>query len=162
MKKVILCIAAVMTATLLSGCASMKPAGTARVAEVPYMFVYPNAVGADLEVSDTRVSGKADFNIKSSSPKQQDIDALKNAATIDALRKIGGGDISKMADILVEPIYIFEYDKYNYLSSVLVTGYPAKFKNFRQLDRDLGRQTADDTEKQNKKFPAIFKKGVKE
>jgi len=149
-------------AVFLNGCASMNPTGTARIVEAPYKFVYPSAVGADLEVSDTRVSGKANCYTRSSSPKQQEVDAFKNAATIDALRKIGGGDISKMADILVEPIYIFEYDKYNYLTSVSVTGYPAKFKNFRQLEVDLSGQTAGCAENQNKKSPMIFKKGAKE
>lgn len=90
---------------------------TARTAAIP-TAVESLANVSDLEVTEHRVTGESTG--KMLSKKQKELNAVA-----DALRKAGG------ADVLLEPLYTYQYDKKNRLTSVTVTGYPARFRNFR-------------------------------
>jgi hypothetical protein len=81
--------------------------------------VIQKPVVADLEVGQERISGTV--TDKRSVP----LNELKRAALTDALTK-------SKSDVLVEPRYEVTTDARK--TTVTVTGYPAKYKNFRPME----------------------------
>lgn len=80
---------------------------------------------SDLEVSEVKVSGVCtgkDGKYLSKKVKEQN-------AVAEALKKSG-------ADILVEPQFTYTYDKKGRLTAVEVSGYPARYRNFRSVTKE--------------------------
>ncbi|MFN8350710.1 MAG: hypothetical protein U0U25_04520 [Flavobacteriales bacterium] len=103
-----------LIAGLLTSCASLKTR-TAHTADIQGPVVH-TPVLADLEVAGTKATGQATASAGNS------IEAVKNMAVAEALKATG-------ADLLVEPT--FETQKKSGKTIVSVTGFPAKYKNFR-------------------------------
>ncbi|HIV32704.1 MULTISPECIES: hypothetical protein [unclassified Alistipes] len=122
MKRTILLLAA---AVALSACSnSVYKSHTARVARIPAAMESMVNV-SDLEVSETKVTGICtgkDGKYLSKKVKEQN-------AIAEALKKTG-------ADILVEPQFTYTYDKKGRLTTVEVSGYPARYRNFRSLTKE--------------------------
>lgn len=76
---------------------------------------------ADLEVSEKKISGTATMGY--SSGIGAPIEECKRSA-------IGNALIASEADVLIEPFYIIETTEYSV--TVQVSGFPAKYKNFRK------------------------------
>ena len=76
---------------------------------------------ADLSVKETKVTGKAEADVSSTST----LSGLKSLAVSNALKKSN-------ADVLVEPRY--DVVKTSTKITVEVTGYPASYKNFRPME----------------------------
>lgn len=99
---------------------------TARTESVPYSMY--NASVADLEVGPQRVS----YTLNPSKPiRKGGTENVKQAAIMEALNANGN------ADLLLEPQFVVSKRKglfSNKITSVTVTGRPAKYKNFRSLD----------------------------
>ena len=98
---------------------------TARTEEVPYAMY--NATVADLDIAAQRISHTivptADIN-------KGGLSNCKRACLQEALQKHGN------ADLLVEAHYVYTIKKKLFgkkVTSVTVTGRPAKYKNFRAL-----------------------------
>jgi hypothetical protein len=81
--------------------------------------VVQKPVVADLQVSETKVSGTA------TGKRSQGIGDVKQLAIADALLKSN-------ADVLIEPRYEIK-STFSYIT-VNVTGYPATYKNFRPME----------------------------
>ena len=131
MKKIIFIAAVVMIA---SSCGSTTMVTrTAKSGNLSYSAIAAT-VTSDLKVSETKVTGEA-TNPDSFFPQSE----MEKTAVADALKKVD-------ADILIEPQY--EYKRVDgKLVSVKVSGYPAKYTNFRSV-------TPEDVEINNKlKYP---------
>ena len=100
--------------SIFSSCSVFEK--TTRTKEIPGV-VLQTPVLADLDVNNTKVTGIAEF--KNSKP-----DYVRNMAVANALEKSD-------ADVLVSPTYSTTTTAGNI--SVTVTGYPAKYKNFRPM-----------------------------
>ncbi len=119
MKKLFILMAA---AVALSACSKQVfKTHTARVAGVPAKMESMTNI-SDLEVSEVKVTGSSSDKILSK--KQKEENAIANA-----LQKTG-------ADILVEPQFTYTYNKKGKLTSVEVSGYPARYKQFRSVTRE--------------------------
>lgn len=81
--------------------------------------VIQKPVVADLDVQETRVTGTAKAG--RSTPEAE----VKQLAVADALKKLN-------ADVLIEPRY--EVSTTLKETTVIVTGYPATYKNFRPME----------------------------
>ncbi len=112
-------------AVALSACSNrVYKSSTARVAEIPSKLESMVNV-SDLEVSEVKVSGVCtgkDGKYLSKKVKEQN-------AVAEALKKSG-------ADILVEPQFTYTYDKKDRLTAVEVSGYPARYRNFRSVTKE--------------------------
>ena len=134
MTKHLLCAIAVI-ALLLTGCnatsagqaRSTAPTKTVRTKDVPINFI-PADVTADLDVGGQKIMGKA------TRQKGLSNSSLKEAAIQNALRTVAGQDLRNMPDVLVEPRFIIERDKLGTITEVTVVGYPARFRNFRNVE----------------------------
>ena len=120
MKKYLLLVGAVVA---FASCTSISK--TARTESIPYAMY--NANVADLEVGD-RVSYTM---TPSKSIRRAGDDNVKKAAIQEVLVQNGN------ADLLVEPQFVISKRKGMFgtkITSITVTGRPAKYKNFRSLD----------------------------
>lgn len=117
MKKIILIAAAVIA---VSSCGSTTMVTrTAKSGELSYLTM-ATTITSELKVSETKVTGEA--NNPNSFFGQGE---LEKTAVADALKKVD-------ADILLEPQY--EYKRVDgKLVSVKVSGYPARYTNFRPI-----------------------------
>ena len=116
MKKLFMLMAAVVA---LSACSKQVfKTHTARTTGIPAAMESMTNI-SDLEVSETKCTGTCTEKILSRKQKEEN-------AVADALRKTG-------ADILVEPQYTHTYNKRGKLVSVEVTGYPARYRQFRSV-----------------------------
>lgn len=116
MKKLFILMAA---AVALSACSKQVfKTHTARTTSIP-ATTESIANVSDLDVSEDKVTGSSTG--KMLSKKQKEGNAIANA-----LQKTG-------ADILVEPQFTYTYNKKGKLTSVEVSGYPARFRNFRNV-----------------------------
>jgi len=106
---------AIAASLLLGSCTTMLNTQTVKTMDIYGPGVMHHPVIADLEVSNTKVS--ASVNGLST-----EISALKGEAVNSAVKSSG-------ADLLVEPVY--EVTHKGGRSTVLVTGFPASYKNFR-------------------------------
>lgn len=122
MKKIFFFAAAVVLA--FSSCTTTTK--TARTESVPYAMY--NATVADLEVSNQRISHTI---TPSKEIRKAGLSNCKQACIQEALEKHGN------ADLLVEPQFVYSMKRKLFgkkVTSVTVTGRPAKYKNFRSLD----------------------------
>ena len=120
MKKYLLLVGAVVA---FASCTSISK--TARTENIPYAMY--NANVADLEVGD-RVSYTM---TPSKSIRRVGDDNVKKAAIQEVLVQNGN------ADLLVEPQFVISKRKGMFgtkITSITVTGRPAKYKNFRSLN----------------------------
>ncbi len=120
MKKIFLLI---VMAGFLSSCTTTFK--TARTESVPYSMY--NATVADLDVSPKRVTHTM---TPSRAVRAGGVENCKQAALQEALTKHGN------SDLMVEPQFVIEMEKYLFRSkvtSVTVSGHPAKYVNFRSM-----------------------------
>ena len=87
--------------------------------------VYHIPIVADLDVKQEKVIGKSN----SKEARTSDINILKRNALADAL-------LRSSADLLVEPTYSMETNSAIAPRTVTVSGWPANYKNFRQMRTD--------------------------
>lgn len=122
MKKILLSAATFVA--LLSSCSTVVK--TASTAETTSSI--ENATVADLEVAPERITYRTS---PSKAIQRGGLANVKHAAESEALTANGN------ADVLVEPQYIIEKKKSLFgskITSVTVTGRPAKYRNFRSLN----------------------------
>jgi hypothetical protein len=128
MKRIFICVSTVLVALAGTSCGSLQLAtpGAApkviestRSATIRTANVLTAPLFADLQTEQTKKSGVAKGKKTAVA-----MDELKRVAVLDVLTKSGG-------DVLIEPSYLVEDDGYNNLT-VTVTGYVAKYINFRQ------------------------------
>lgn len=116
MKKILFFVAVSIMAV---SCSTQMATYSAKTANVPYSLkAVPTT--AELDVAETKVVAEV---------KDRKGMMKKNAedwAVSEALNKVS-------ADILLEPRFEYTYNK-NKLISVKVSGYPAKYKNFRVMN----------------------------
>jgi len=91
---------------------------TAATREIENSTIVHRPVVADLDVKDKKVTGNAGYS-------KQTLDYVKNMAIADALKNAD-------ADVLIEPQ--FDIETTNEIIKVEVKGYPATYKNFRNLE----------------------------
>jgi hypothetical protein len=124
MKKIIVPIALTMAA-LLTSCGSFGPKAMVKTtathtrvsATTPVVAVF-----ADLEVSPTKISY---FYLPSKTIAKGGYDNVVNAAVREALASNGDGDVIVGLETQVK------YDDKSQIESITITGYPAKYVNFR-------------------------------
>ncbi len=124
MKKLFLFAVAAM---MLTSCVTTTK--TARTGNAPYQMY--NATVADLDVAPNRITYTL---TPSAAIRRGGPENCKQAALNEALTANGN------ADLLVEPQYVISSTKYllrRKITSVTVTGRPAKYKNFRSLKDDV-------------------------
>ena len=126
MKKFMLMAVAVIA---FASCASTTTTKTARTESVPYSMY--NATVADLEVAPKRIT----YTLTPSKEiRKGGIGNVKSAAIQEALTQNGN------ADMLLEPQFVVSHKKgpfgifINKITSITVTGRPAKYKNFRSMN----------------------------
>lgn len=122
MKKYLFILAVALSAV---SCTTTVKTTTARTESVPYAMY--NATVADLEVSPKRISHTI---VPSAEVRRGGLSNCKEACIQEALAKHGN------ADLLIEPQFVITMKKCLFskkISSVTVTGRPAKYKNFRSL-----------------------------
>ena len=90
------------------------------------------AVIADLEVSPKKITF---LYIPTKAVRNGGFDNIVNCAVQEALRENGN------ADVLVALEQQVKYNSYGECESITVTGYPAKYKNFRSLDDSIWAPT---------------------
>jgi hypothetical protein len=89
-------------------------------------FPVVNLLTAELIVETTKSLGRA-------SGKAVNKTMLEKNAVVDALKKANRGSLDEnMADVLIEPTYFYEITGAD--MSVTVIGYPARYRNFKNLD----------------------------
>ncbi len=103
---------------VLSSCATRKTI-TSKSAEINGPTIIQKPVIADLDVEEKKVSGVVVGKVKTP------INQLKQLAIADALKKAD-------ADVLVEPRFEIDFEKTK--TTVTVTGFPAKYENFRPME----------------------------
>jgi len=110
-----------IVAVLLSSCsvASKSKTSTVKTMDIINGGVYTKPLLADLEVKEAKVTAVAKGTLT-----KDGIDFVKNLAVANALKSTNG-------DILVEPKY--DVETFGDDITVTVTGFPANYKNFRQL-----------------------------
>ncbi len=101
------------------GVSSKSKTSTVKTMDIVNGGVYTKPLLADLDVKETKVTATAKGTLS-----KEGIDFVKNQAVASALKTTNG-------DILVEPKY--EVETVNDDITVTVTGFPANYKNFRQL-----------------------------
>lgn len=106
---------------LLSSCGitSKSKTSTVKTMDIVNGGVYTKPLLADLDVKETKVTATAKGTVS-----KDGVDFVKNQAVANALKSSNG-------DILVEPKY--DVDIVNDDVTVIVTGFVANYKNFRQL-----------------------------
>ena len=100
-------------------CSSVQKTSTAKSMNIYGMGVMHIPVLADLEVSETKITGTKTGSSTSS------LDELKAEAIAAALK-------TSNADVLIEPAFQIETDRSRI--TVVVTGRPATYKNFRKME----------------------------
>ena len=105
----------------LISCSSVSKFSTAKTIDINPSIIQKPTV-ADLQVNETKVSGTY-----SGKTAKIPVETIRNEAIARALKTVNG-------DILVEPL--FETTRTKSLTTVIVSGYPATFKNFRSLKED--------------------------
>ena len=106
---------------LVSSCAPTKSSSkTTKTFDISGGGIVQNTLIVDLDVNETKVNGTATGYSSS-------IKAVKQAAVANAISAAG-------ADVLVEPTYSSE--TVNSQVTVIATGYPATYKNFRALEEE--------------------------
>ena len=124
-KRCFLLITAIFIGFALSGCATMT--NSLKSIDANTNWIEPS-ITADLDVSPNKIVGIA------SGGKNKLIE-IRKVAMLDALVKHNSGKLSgDIADLIVEPTYFYEYDGLGNVK-VTVIGYPAKYKNFKTINK---------------------------
>jgi predicted small secreted protein len=118
MKKIFLIL---LSATLFTSCNMLERTTSSRTQDINKGDIVQKPLLVDLNVQETKVTGSAIGKTTSN------IEQLKKEAVANALKTAN-------ADILVEPKYVIENT--NRSITVTVTGYPATYKNFRQIKEE--------------------------
>ena len=139
MKKMLF-VLALLSVLFLAGCASNMSTGTksARKYDVETLDVSGKRIEAmplvaDLDVSSTRVTAEHSVTINVKMSRVEDV--LKEVKET-AVKKIL---VAESADVLVEPKYetaVTDPGNYERTIQVIVTGYPATYKNIRKASKD--------------------------
>ncbi|MBR2429185.1 MAG: hypothetical protein IKB15_04315 [Alistipes sp.] len=122
MKRLIL-LAAI--AVGITSCGTLKNSATHRDFNVNTPYAVP--IIADLEVSDTKIKH---VYIPTKDVKNGGTDNVINTAVREALTLNGN------ADVLVGLETQIQFNSSRKVKSIVITGYPAKYKNFRNLDEE--------------------------
>ena len=109
----------IATVLLLSACSTLKT-NTSKSMDIYGPGVIQNPVLVDLNVSETKVTGKAEGLSTS-------LELIKSEAIANALAPSN-------ADVLIEPKFVIQ--SVNGHTTIVVTGYPATYKNFRPLKKE--------------------------
>ena len=132
MKKILILIAVATIATSCAVSSQAKLTNTASHTKVH--TVQPTvAVFADLQVAPNKISY---FFLPSQTVKNGGFDNIVNTAVREAL--IANGN----ADVLVGIEQQVKYDTYGVVESITISGYPAKYVNFRSPGDDFLRELA--------------------
>lgn len=123
MKRVILFV---MAFVVFTSCSTLKNTATHRDFSVATPYAVP--IIADLEVSETRIMYPY---VPPRSVKIGGTDNVIKTAVREALA--ANGD----ADVLVGMETQIKYNAFYRITSIVITGYPAKYKNFRNLDENI-------------------------
>ncbi len=123
MKKLIIFISVVVA---LSSCSTLKTTSTYSDFNVNAPYAVP--VVADLDVWENRI---VYVYVPSRSVRKGGTQNVVNSAVRGAL------DANGKTDVLVGLETEIKYSPTKKIQSVKVTGYPAKYKNFRSLDEDV-------------------------
>ena len=116
-----------LAAMVLTSCTTTTK--TARTESVPYSMY--NATVADLDVAPQRIKHTI---VPTKEIRKAGLGNCKEACIQEALEKNGN------ADLLVEPQFVYSMKRTLFgkkVTSVTVTGRPAKYKNFRSLPDDV-------------------------
>jgi hypothetical protein len=111
---------AALTAMIFTSCTMQQKIATSKSMDIYGAGVIQNPVVVDLDVKETKVTGTA------SAPAGQ-IEILKSEAVADALK-------ASNADVLIEPKYDVQISGGQ--ATVVVTGWPGSYKNFRAIKED--------------------------
>lgn len=135
-----------VVAAMFTGCATTSPSMAKLVNTATHTkvnAVQPTvAVFADLQVSPTKISY---FFLPSQTVQNGGFDNVVNTAVREAL--IANGN----ADVLVGLEQQVKYDGNGAVESITVSGYPAKYINFRSPGDEYLRELAKETQNENKK-----------
>lgn len=135
-----------VVAAMFTGCATTSPSMAKLVNTATHTkvnAVQPTvAVFADLQVSPTKISY---FFLPSQTVQNGGFDNIVNTAVREAL--IANGN----ADVLVGLEQQVKYDGNGAVESITVSGYPAKYINFRSPGDDYLRELAKEAQNENKK-----------
>ena len=114
----------VLCATVfMASCSSVAKYSTAKTIDIKPTVIQKPTV-ADIQVNEKKVTGTHSGKIKTTS-----LETIQNEAVASALK-------SANADILVEPRFDTTID--GSLTTVVVSGFPATYKNFRTMkDEDI-------------------------
>lgn len=121
MKKILFLSLAVAISASLSSCSFISNSDGYTATKAPVELTISSRNVVDLEVSPVRVSNTF---LTTKAMRDGGLENCKNAAVQDLLKKNGN------ADVLVAPEYSYDKD----LNSITVSGYPAKYKNFRSAN----------------------------
>ena len=116
MKKVLLLLSLI----ILASCSTTK-SGTSKSIDIVGPGVIHKPVIADLDVSQEKISASSTFE------RLESMEVAKNEVIRKALK-------NSNADVLVEPT--FESTTTNGKTDLTVSGWPAKYKNFRQVNEE--------------------------
>ena len=120
MKKLLLLL---VVSLAVCSCATLKNTSTHRVVSVNQPVTSP--VIADLEISDEKIVYAMTPSIAVRNGGEQNV---INTAVKEALYANGN------ADVMVGLEYQIKYSPLKKIMSIVITGYPAKYKNFRNLE----------------------------
>ena len=123
MKKLLVLIGAVCA---LSSCQTIKSTATHKAVDIQPI----GALIADLEVSPNRISYTMTPHRR---VRRGGFENVKSTAIREALQNNGGGDVLVGLEVQTKTTgFIF----FRWIKSVTVSGYPAKYKNFTNPDKD--------------------------
>lgn len=123
MKKVLLLVCIVFT---ISSCQTIRNTATYKTVDIQPIGV----LIADLEVSPTRITYTM---IPHRRVQRGGFDNVKSTAIREALKNNGGGDV--LVNLEVQTKYVSSIFGKK-ISSITVSGYPAKYTNFTNPDKD--------------------------
>ncbi|MDR0305031.1 MAG: hypothetical protein LBH98_09755 [Chitinispirillales bacterium] len=125
LKRCFLSITTIFIGIMLSGCAAM----TNSLKEIDANTDWKKpTLTADLDVSPNKIVGSANG-------KKDKLNEIGKVAMLNALVKYNSGKLDKdIADLMVEPTYFHEYDGFGGVK-ITVIGYPARYKNFRMIEK---------------------------
>ncbi len=125
-------VLAIALVAILSACSvSTMHTASPNTNDVYETTIFHSPMIADLEVQEQKITEEYECKISwSATDTDKEIEGLKNYATAEALRK-------SSADILIEATYEIhispERSHNSNIIKVVVTGYPATYKNFRNV-----------------------------
>lgn len=141
MKKIIIIASAIAVLTSCSVPAKLITTSTSEDASASFQTT---AVLADIKVSETKLSF---LYVPSKTVSAGGYDNIIKTAVHEALMSVG-----KEYDVLVAKETQVKYDAQSNVESVLVTGYPGKYVNWRSSEKPVVKES------KNNSTPITFKK----